>query len=102
MSVEDKRLLAPVLQSHVNKALACAKINQNFFEKIVHAGANLFGDSLSLQKAYEKLGNSPPVSEHYMSKARSTLKQIVRDWSKDGEAERQSCYERCMKGNFGL
>jgi carnosine N-methyltransferase len=100
MSVEDKRILAPILQAHVNKALVCAKANQSFLEQMVHAGANLFGDSLSLQKAYEQIGNSTAVSEHYMSKARSTLKQIVRDWSKDGEEERRSCYDRCMKGDF--
>ena len=28
-----------------------------------------------------------------MEKVQSTLKQIVRDWSKDGEHERKACYE---------
>jgi len=28
-----------------------------------------------------------------MEKVQSILKQIVRDWSKDGEGERLSCYE---------
>lgn len=27
-----------------------------------------------------------------MEKVQSTLKQIVRDWSKDGEGERTACY----------
>lgn len=27
-----------------------------------------------------------------MEKVQSTLKQIVRDWSKDGEEERAACY----------
>lgn len=100
MNIEDRRILAPILQSHINKALTCAKANQAVFEKIVNAGARMFGDSLSLQRAYEGVGKSVSASEHYMSKARSTLKQIVRDWSKDGETERRSCYDRCMKGSF--
>jgi hypothetical protein len=28
-----------------------------------------------------------------MEKVRCTLRQFVRDWSKNGEAERQQCYE---------
>lgn len=28
-----------------------------------------------------------------MEKVQSTLKQIVRDWSKDGEQERAACYD---------
>jgi len=33
------------------------------------------------------------ASEFDMDKVKSTLKQIVRDWSKEGEAERVSCYK---------
>jgi len=33
------------------------------------------------------------ASEFDMDKLKSTLKQIVRDWSKEGEAERDSCYK---------
>jgi len=33
------------------------------------------------------------ASEFDMDKVKSTLKQIVRDWSTDGEAERASCYK---------
>ncbi|KAI6184272.1 Carnosine N-methyltransferase [Aphelenchoides bicaudatus] len=97
MSVEDKRILAPILQAHVNKALVCAKANQHFLEQIVNAGSDLFGNSLSFKKAYEKMGGNSLISEHYMSKAQSTLKQIVRDWSKDGEEERRTSYDRCMR-----
>ncbi|KAI0672280.1 N2227-domain-containing protein [Trametes maxima] len=32
-------------------------------------------------------------TEHDMDKLRSTLKQLVRDWSKEGKAERDLCYE---------
>lgn len=33
----------------------------------------------------------PTMSD--MEKVQSTLKQIVRDWSKDGEQERAACYD---------
>ncbi|KAI0634305.1 N2227-domain-containing protein [Trametes polyzona] len=32
-------------------------------------------------------------TEHDMDKLRSTLKQLVRDWSVEGKAERDACYE---------
>ena len=30
---------------------------------------------------------------HHMSKVKTTIEQIVRDWSKEGAAERKECYE---------
>ena len=33
------------------------------------------------------------ASEFDMDKVKSILKQIVRDWSTEGEAERASCYK---------
>ena len=32
-----------------------------------------------------------------MEKVQSTLKQIIRDWSKDGEEERAACYGPILK-----
>ncbi len=44
--------------------------------------------------------NSPQCDEHPaavsqfdMDKVKSTLKQFVRDWSEEGAAERQACYQ---------
>lgn len=37
--------------------------------------------------------NRPPVSPMDMDKVRSTLKQFVRDWSKQGERERKLTYD---------
>ena len=33
-----------------------------------------------------------------MSKVRSLLKQMIRDWSSEGAAERESCYSRVIRG----
>jgi len=48
---------------------------------ILHCGANIFGGSV--QKAFE-MNKVHPSTEHYMTKVKSTLKQIVRDWSEEG------------------
>lgn len=40
-----------------------------------------------------KDGVSHPASEFDMDKVKGTLKQVVRDWSSDGAAERQQCYQ---------
>ena len=37
----------------------------------------------------------PTVND--MEKVQSTLKQIIRDWSKDGEEERAACYGPILK-----
>lgn len=38
-----------------------------------------------------------PLNEERMSKVRSTLKQCVRDWSSQGERERNACYGPILK-----
>ena len=43
------------------------------------------------------MNNCPPASEFDMDKVRSTLKQFVRDWSSEGQAERQACYSPVLK-----
>lgn len=50
---------------------------------IVNCGKNMLVDNLSIKQAYD-ITQLRPASEHYMSKVRSTLKQIVRDWSSEG------------------
>lgn len=50
---------------------------------IVNCGKNMFINNFSIKQAYN-ITQLRPASEHYMSKVRSTLKQIVRDWSSEG------------------
>jgi hypothetical protein len=54
---------------------------ERLLEMILHCGATVLGGAV--QKAFE--ANKPHSStEHYMTKTKSILKQIVRDWSSDG------------------
>ena len=50
----------------------------------------LIHNSELLQYIQVKAKVHPTMSD--MEKVQSTLKQIVRDWSKDGEEERAACY----------
>lgn len=43
----------------------------------------MFGDDFALRAAAQ-MTQLRPSNEHYMSKVRSTLKQIMRDWSAEG------------------
>ncbi|XP_005112388.2 carnosine N-methyltransferase isoform X1 [Aplysia californica] len=43
----------------------------------------------------KKTDCAPPTAEE-MNKVKTTLKQIVRDWSEDGRAEREACYQPVM------
>ncbi|GFS19278.1 carnosine N-methyltransferase [Elysia marginata] len=43
----------------------------------------------------KKADCAPPTSEE-MDKVKTTLRQIVRDWSEDGRAEREACYQPVM------
>ena len=43
----------------------------------------------------KKIDCAPPTAEE-MDKVRTTLKQIIRDWSEDGRSEREACYQPVM------
>lgn len=51
--------------------------------EIIECGINMFGDDFALRAAAQ-MTQLRPSSDHYMSKVRSTLKQIMRDWSSEG------------------
>uniref|UniRef100_A0A1I8BS43 carnosine N-methyltransferase n=1 Tax=Meloidogyne hapla TaxID=6305 RepID=A0A1I8BS43_MELHA len=72
-------------------------------EMIVHCGSNILGGSVQVALETHQLN---PSTEHYMTKTKSILKQLVRDWSAEGwflyflcifcliegALERESCY----------
>ncbi|KAI6194112.1 Protein kinase domain-containing protein [Aphelenchoides besseyi] len=97
LSMQDQCCLSSVFQPHVKEALHCASANQKVLNLIVKAGMQMFSNNTSFQQAYEQVRKSAGSSEHYMSKCRSTLKQIVREWSADGAGERYGCYNRVLE-----
>ncbi|KAM3719012.1 Carnosine N-methyltransferase [Dirofilaria immitis] len=91
LSEEQQAALSPAYQYHLVKMKECIIHNQKVLKEIIECGINMFGDDFALRAAAQ-MTQLRPSSDHYMSKVRSTLKQIMRDWSNEGEAERESCY----------
>ena len=74
---------AALKETH-HKALKCLTHNQNFLRESVAAHAT--------EDDYVSDGSNVTSPERHMVKVRSTLRQIVRDWSSSGKIERDSCY----------
>ncbi|KAI9207266.1 N2227-like protein-domain-containing protein [Polychytrium aggregatum] len=71
------------------------RANARFLTSIIADQENfLNGESSSGSLSLE---NHEPLSEADHDKVRSTLRQFVRDWSKDGEDERTSAYTPILK-----
>ncbi|CAK8672623.1 unnamed protein product [Clavelina lepadiformis] len=51
-----------------------------------------FCNEMFINKSYKELAEHVPFTSSDSDKVKSTLKQIVRDWSIDGEEERRLCY----------
>ncbi|CAD5209124.1 unnamed protein product [Bursaphelenchus okinawaensis] len=93
----DRIALGPALSEHLKAALKCAAENQKLFDHIINCGRVIFDDNSNYISAMNGLKEGKVPTEHYLSKARSTLKQITRDWSEEGREERESCYNRVIE-----
>ncbi|PAV74431.1 hypothetical protein WR25_02427 isoform G [Diploscapter pachys] len=88
-----KELLKPPISSHLNSVRNCIEANSKFLKMMVNYSAGMFGDEVG--KAL-KIRQSRLPDETYMSKVLSTLRQIAREWSVEGEEERQATYAPVM------
>uniref|UniRef100_A0A914HW64 carnosine N-methyltransferase n=1 Tax=Globodera rostochiensis TaxID=31243 RepID=A0A914HW64_GLORO len=91
LSEKDRKLLIVPSLEHFRQVRECVAENQKVFDMIVTCGAHMLGGTI--QQAFE-ITQLRPATEHYMTKVKSVLKQIVRDWSSEGAAERASCYQK--------
>ncbi|VDM41117.1 unnamed protein product [Toxocara canis] len=87
--------LTPLYCEHLKKMKHCIDQNQRILKRILSYGLEMFGSDHSLQTAAE-MTQLRPASELFMSKVKSTLKQIVRDWSVEGVSERTACYDSVL------
>lgn len=88
----DFALLHPRLQPRLDQQRLAAKANQEFFNLVIDPfHSNLHNRFQQLPPLKEQRVHSSPAS---MSKARSTLHQISREWSSQGQAEREQCFGR--------
>jgi carnosine N-methyltransferase len=73
--------------------------NAEISQAIFHTGLESFGISLPEQdQTTGKRSNwLTSATTNDLEKARSTLRQLFRDWSEEGRQERQACYEPILK-----
>nr|XP_033782681.1 carnosine N-methyltransferase isoform X2 [Geotrypetes seraphini] len=85
----NQQKLLPQFLSHLEKIRKCIDHNQQILQAIVNDCMHMFEN-----KEYADDGNTiMPASTFDMDKLKSTIKQFIRDWSEDGKAERDSCYQ---------
>ncbi|KAK0410282.1 hypothetical protein QR680_005041 [Steinernema hermaphroditum] len=102
LPVQHRSMISPMYETALRKAKECVNANQGFLDVVLETGRSMMGaegDGEFLEKAYA-ITTLRPATEHYMRKVRSTLKQLVRDWSEEGRAERESCYSRILKAMY--
>ncbi|KAK6352898.1 hypothetical protein TWF696_004897 [Orbilia brochopaga] len=74
-------------RSTLDKVDECIAKNAAFAEAILKSGCDSFGIDVRSAEEWKGLADSTDLD-----KARSTMKQFLRDWSKEGAAERERCY----------
>ncbi|KAK9479575.1 N2227-like protein-domain-containing protein [Lipomyces japonicus] len=74
---------------HIRQLELAIDKNAEFLKLLAIFGANEF-------EAPQDKNEWHPVTEIQVSQARSTLKQIYRDWSAEGKPERDICYGRAI------
>jgi len=75
---------------HLEEIRTCVEHNYEIIKLIIEDVSTLF-ENVKHDAGQVKPTIQPTSSD--MEKVQSTLKQIVRDWSKDGAQERSACYE---------
>lgn len=109
LSSDDQSLLIESIMGRISKIKDAVISNQQFLNILIQSHASVLDKSLCVFSDDDDGGHthgglipdgacgagtkpSAAIIERNSSKVRSTLRQFVRDWSKEGEAERQACY----------
>ncbi|XP_030049589.1 carnosine N-methyltransferase isoform X2 [Microcaecilia unicolor] len=97
---DNQQKLLPDFLPHLDRIRKCIDHNQQILQVIVNDCMHMFEN-----KEYADDGKKVivPASTFDMDKLKSTIKQFIRDWSEDGKAERDSCYQPIInevKKNF--
>ncbi|XP_042189681.1 carnosine N-methyltransferase isoform X2 [Callorhinchus milii] len=93
LSASHRKLL-PNFLPHVNKLRECIEHNYEILKAIINNCNHMFENKEYGEIDIEgDLGPLKPASTFDMDKLKSTIKQFVRDWSADGQAERDTCYQ---------
>ncbi|CAJ0951507.1 unnamed protein product, partial [Mesorhabditis belari] len=89
LSNEHIQLVAAQHTKHIRSCFDCVDENQKFLEMVVAFSANMFGGE---DQAIQLLNELAPATNHFMDKVKSTLRQVIREWSSTGAQEREATY----------
>jgi carnosine N-methyltransferase len=92
----DRELLGDPRQQWT-KVAACAVANQKILENAITFAQVALGPDNPIVLASQIHQPRLPDDDR-MSKVRSLIKQMTRDWSSEGAEERVSCYSRVIRG----
>lgn len=87
------RALVPACEEKMQTVRNAVVQNQMFLRHILDQKHVFESGSMDYQAIAEKLTR---IKEDKMSKVRSTIRQCVRDWAKEGAEERDQCYRPIM------
>ncbi|KAM8962204.1 carnosine N-methyltransferase [Pelodytes ibericus] len=87
---KNQQNLLPHFLLNLDRIRKCIDHNQEILQMIVDDCTHMFENKEYGSNGYRK---HTPASTFDMDKLKSTIKQFVRDWSEDGKAEREACYE---------
>lgn len=87
-----KRMIDGFWNEHLDKLGECIAQNDFFLQGVVRAALQVFGDERSADPA-----TWAEASHNDMDKVLSTLRQVAREWSTDGAAERDASYGRIVR-----
>ncbi|XP_037078089.1 carnosine N-methyltransferase-like [Pollicipes pollicipes] len=87
---ERQRELLADYSEHLLQLRVCIEHNHEIIKLVLQDVDSMFENSRHDEREHRGLGR-PTLSE--MDKVSSVLRQVVRDWSSEGEAERRQCYQ---------
>ncbi|KAK9374400.1 N2227-like protein-domain-containing protein [Lipomyces chichibuensis] len=90
LSERHRDLIAPFYTDHLAAIDQAIDINAEFLKLVARYGANEF-------EAPQDLREWEGATSLQLDQTRSSIKQIYRDWSAEGAAEREVCYGRVIR-----
>jgi len=91
LSASHKKLMKYDYMERVKNLKSAVMKNASFIYSVVSPHRDLF--EWTKLKSGQEVFKEIPTSIKNRSKMRSTLRSIVRDWAKEGQRERDSCYK---------
>lgn len=102
VSTEDKALLSDY-ESHLHSLMQLSEHNQDFLNQVAKGSEEMFSNIKPEFNRYETISSSTDdlsskeIDLTFFDKLKTTLKQVVREWSELGAEERAECFDPIIK-----